>query len=70
MTSIFKKILFLLLFSVFIVGCGNEGPMESAGKAVDEAVEDTGEAIDDAAENVEDAIEEKQKELDDRPRLV
>ena len=62
MASIVKKTLFLLLMSFFIIGCEKEGPMESAGKAVDEAIEDTGEAIDDAAENVEDAIEEKQKE--------
>lgn len=46
----------LLTFS----GC-EEGPMEKAGKAVDEAVEDTGEALEDAGEAIEDAVEEQQK---------
>lgn len=60
MMSKLKKILLGLLLITFffgISGC-SEGPMERAGKAVDEAVEDTGEALEDAGEKVEDAVEE------------
>ena len=58
-----KKIFICLLFAILIGinGC-DEGPMERAGKAVDEAVEDTGEAVEDAKEKVEDAVE-KQKDV-------
>ena len=64
MMSTLKKLMACLLFALFIAcisGC-SEGPMERAGKAVDEAVEDTGEAVEDAAEKVEDAIEEKKED--------
>ena len=49
----------MIVVFVSIAGCEKEGPMEHAGKAVDEAVEDTGEAIKDAQEKMEDAMEEK-----------
>jgi hypothetical protein len=47
---------------VGFAGCEREGPMERAGKAIDEAVEDTGETLEDAHEKVEDAIEDQKKE--------
>ena len=64
MMTTLKKLVACILFALFIAGisgCG-EGPMERAGKTVDEAVEDAGEAVEDAAEKVEDAIEEKKEE--------
>ena len=35
----------ILLLSFVLTGCEQEGPMERAGKVVDEAVEDAGEAV-------------------------
>jgi len=63
MIFILKKLFVCLLFAMLVVGISgcDEGPMERAGKAVDEAVEDTGEAVEDAKEKMEDAIE-KQKD--------
>ena len=52
-------LIFFMLMSVALAGCQQEGPMERAGKAVDEAVEGTGEAIEDAQENVEAAIQDR-----------
>lgn len=53
--------LIVILLTAGAAGCSQEGPMEQAGKAVEEAIEDTGEAIEDAQEKVEDTIEDKQK---------
>jgi hypothetical protein len=61
MTSVIRNTLFLLLLGIMASGCEQDGPMERAGKVVDEAIEDTGEALEDAQETVEDAIEEQQK---------
>jgi len=61
MTNKLLQLVMVLIIGVFIAGCEQEGPMERAGKVVDEAVEDTGEAIEDAQEKVEDAIEDQQK---------
>ena len=62
---IFKlKTLFMgLLLIVMVAGISGceEGPMERAGKKIDEAVEDAGEAVEDAGEAVEDAIEKQKK---------
>lgn len=51
----------VVLLSLFVLSGCEEGPMEKAGKAVDEAVEDTGEALEDAGETIEDAVEEQKK---------
>ena len=51
----------VVLLALFALSGCNEGPMEKAGKAVDEAVEDTGEALEDAGEAIEDAVEEQKK---------
>ncbi len=51
------KVITLVLFSMLVISCEKEGPMESAGKAADEAVEEAGEAVQDAKEKMEDAIE-------------
>lgn len=64
MMNVIRKLfvcLFLLMVIFSVYGC-EEGPMERAGKAVDEAVEDTGEALEDAGEAVEEAMEDKKKE--------
>lgn len=51
------KVITLVLFSVFAASCEKEGPMESAGKAADEAVKDAGDAIQDAKDKMENSIE-------------
>ena len=51
----------LVLLALFNISGCDEGPMEKAGKAVDEAVEDTGEALEDAGEALEDAVEDQKK---------
>ena len=61
MTNRLLQIAMVLIISMFITGCEKEGPMEQAGKAVDEAAEDAGEAVKDAQKKVEDAIEDQQK---------
>ena len=61
MTNRLLQLVMALTFGALIAGCEQEGPMERAGKVLDEAVEDTGEAIEDAHEKVEDAIEDQQK---------
>jgi hypothetical protein len=59
--SILKKIV-LVLFSCMIIvsftACKKEGPAESVGKKIDEAVEKTGDKIKDSAEKAGDKIEE------------
>lgn len=56
------KMIFVCLFAVLCIagltGCKQEGTMEKAGKAVDEAVKETGEAAKEAQEKVEEAVEE------------
>ncbi len=49
-----KKLLLasLMLTSLFVVGCDNDGPMENAGEAIDNAGKDIGNAIEDACEDV------------------
>ena len=56
--SISKKLLFTLWAGIVViglVGCKQEGPVERAGKTIDEAVEKTGEQIEKAVEKVQEA---------------
>ena len=55
--SALLKVITLVLFSMLVASCEKEGPMESAGKAADEAVKDAGDAIQDAKEKMENSIE-------------
>lgn len=45
----------VLLASLGLAGCPDDGPAEEAGETVDEAVEDAGEAVEDAVDDIEDA---------------
>lgn len=59
--TLFKKIIVvgcLLALMVPTFGCEQEGPMEKAGKKMDQIVEDTGDAVEDAADEAGDAVEE------------
>jgi len=42
----------LLLTGILAAGCDNDGPMENAGEAIDEAATDIGNAAEDACEDV------------------
>jgi uncharacterized protein YjbJ (UPF0337 family) len=47
-------------------GCQKEeGPMEKAGKAIDDAAEDVQDAAEDAKDEVEDAAEDVKDEVED-----
>ncbi|MFT6624400.1 MAG: putative small secreted protein [Cycloclasticus sp.] len=49
----------LIFVSFGIAGCDmNEGPVEKAGKKVDNAVEETGEAMEEAGDKMHDKIYE------------
>ena len=56
MTIISRKngIALVVLASLGLAGCPDDGPLEEAGETVDEAVEDAGEAVEDAADEVDD----------------
>jgi predicted small secreted protein len=41
----------LLFTTMTVVGCENDGPVEEAGEAVDEAAQDIGNAVEDACED-------------------
>ncbi len=56
--------LFAALGLVFaIAACSDEGPMEKAGKSLDEAAEEAGQTLDDAAEDTKDAMQEECEKL-------
>lgn len=63
MFRVLKKIfvcLLLTLFAAGVVGCEQEGSMEKAGKAVDEAVEDAAKSVDDVKKDVEESMKKKE----------
>ncbi|WP_157862515.1 hypothetical protein [Nitrosococcus halophilus] len=47
----------LLTGSVFLNGCEQEGPAESAGEKVDETMEEAGEKMEEAGERAQEATE-------------
>ncbi len=56
--------LFALLGLVFAISaCTDEGPMEKAGKSMDDAAEEAGQKLDDAAEDTKDAVKEECEKL-------
>lgn len=46
-------------FSLNILGCEEEGPLEKAGKKADEAIEEVQEEAEEAAEEMEESVEEQ-----------
>ncbi len=56
--------LFAVLGLVFsLAACTDEGPMEKAGKSMDNAAEEAGQKLDDAAEDTKDAVKEECEKL-------
>lgn len=69
--TVFRKFIALaisLLFSVVVLGCEREGPMERTGEKADEAVEETKDAftkdgpMERAGERVDQATEDMKKD--------
>lgn len=54
----------LIVFAIGVAGCEQEGSMEKAGKAVDEAVEDAAKAVDDVKKDVEESMQEEKENKD------
>ncbi len=48
----------LLLPMTLFIGCEKEGPMEKAGKSLDDAADKAGDSVKDAADEVGDAVDE------------
>ncbi len=56
--------LFATLGLVFaLAACTDEGPMEKAGKSLDNTAEEAGQKLDDAAEDAKDAMKEECEKL-------
>jgi predicted small lipoprotein YifL len=56
-----KFIVILLLLAVGLTACDRQGPAETAGENIDQAVDKAGDKIDDAADKVEDSMTDKDK---------
>lgn len=59
-------ICFLVVISVFIVGCAKQGPAEQAGESIDRAIEDGKDTTEDAFEDAAESIEEGSDVLDEK----
>lgn len=55
--------LFLAGASIGIAGCEEKSPLEEAGDAIEEGIEDAADEIEDAAEEAEEAAEEAAEAL-------
>jgi len=53
--------LIMVVLMVGLSGCTKEGPLEKAGKKVDQTVEKAGEQIEKAGEKVQDAVKDVKK---------
>ena len=51
----------MIVLIIGLSGCKKEGPMERAGKKVDQTVEKAGEQIEKAGESVQDAVKDAKK---------
>ena len=58
--SVITAVIMIVLI-VGLSGCKKEGPMERAGKKVDQTVEKAGEQIEKAGESVKDAVKDAKK---------
>ncbi len=70
MYRILLAIIFVMAFSLSIVisGCQDEGPVEKAGKKVDQAVKEAGEKVDKAAQKAGEAVKEAEKKVEEKTK--
>lgn len=62
--KIIYKLKFIALSMLLVAGlsaCDKQGPAETAGKNIDQAVEKAGDKINEAADKVEDSVSDKKK---------
>jgi hypothetical protein len=59
------KWLMLIPISMFLLSCEKQGPLESAGEEMDEAVEDIAAGGETTANKIDDAIDEVQEDIED-----
>ncbi len=62
-TSFIYRLLAIFGLVFAIAACSDEGPMEEAGKSLDEAAEEASQTLDDAAEETKDAMQEECEKL-------
>ncbi len=62
-TPFVYRLLAVLGLVFAIAACTDEGPMEEAGKSLDNAAEEAGQTLDDAAEDTKDAVKEECEKL-------
>jgi len=53
--------LMMIVLMVGLSGCKKEGPVEKAGKKIDNTIEKAGEQIEKAGEKVQDAVKDAKK---------
>lgn len=53
--NITKLFALLMVAMLSLTACNEQGPMEKAGEAIDDAATDAGNAVEDACEDVKDA---------------
>jgi F0F1-type ATP synthase membrane subunit b/b' len=58
-------ILLLAALGFGVAGCERQGPLEEAGEAIDDGIEDAREELEDAAEEVREAAEEAAEEAEE-----
>ena len=57
MSNKLAALLLILMSMGMLTACGEEGPAEQVGEAVDDAAEEAGDAVEDAADKVESATD-------------
>ena len=59
------KWLMLIPISMFLLSCEKQGPLESAGEEIDEAVEDIAAGGETTANKIDDAIDEVREDIEE-----
>lgn len=64
--KMFVVVCVALVFAIFVSGCAKEeGPMEKAGKKIDQAVETAKEKVDDTAKEVKEGADKTKEAVKD-----
>jgi hypothetical protein len=63
-TSLLAKLTALMLAAAFVAGCDRDGPVEEAGEAIDDTVEEVREGGENVGNAIEDACEEVKEGVD------
>lgn len=55
----------IVLFAIGITGCEQEGPMEKAGKEIDQAAKDVGKATEEAMKDADKALDDAKQKVEE-----